>query len=206
MDVVETSEGVELRRDGTLIATATVWQGSVDVPAPPTESALRAAVTAFDVEAYARNHAFDGCFTCGPSRTKGDGLRIFPAGVDSHMVAWPWIPSSSTSGRQRLVTPAIVWAALDCPSGLCWINAPVGETSGPAVLGRLAVNIERPPRVGEPLVVGGWQTGADGRKRLSGSAVWSADGEVLASASATWIVLDPRQSESFGVQGQQRPA
>ena len=114
------------------------------------------------------------------------------------MIAWPWTPSRTTTGDDNLVPRAVLWAVLDCPSGLCWINAPDGSTCGPAVLGRLAGRIDRRPEVGEALIVGGWQLGAEGRKLASGAAVWGADGEVLASASAGWVVLDPRQAEAFG--------
>jgi hypothetical protein len=74
-----------------------------------------------------------------------------------------------------------VWAALDCPSyfGL--------ETLPKALLGRLTARIDRVPEIGEPLVVLGWQLEVDGRKHHAGSALTSADGEVLARASATWI-------------------
>lgn len=200
MDLVETDGGVELRDNGQVVASASEWNGVIEVPAPPSPSALDAAVADFDLDGYARGHPFDRCFTCGPARGEGDGLRIFPAAIKgSRMVAWPWTPSPSTAGDDGLVEPLVLWAALDCPSGLCWINAPEGMSSGPAVLGRLAVRIDRQPAIGEALVVGGWQTGADGRKLFAGSAVWSADGEVLAAASATWVVLDPQQAEAFGV-------
>lgn len=200
MDLVETDAGVELRHDGQVVASAIEWDGVIELPAPPSRSSLDGAVHDFDLDGYARGHPFDRCFTCGPARTEGDGLRIFPGAIkDSRMVAWRWTPSPSTAGDDGLVEPLVLWAALDCPSGLCWINAPDGMSSGPAVLGRLAVRIDRRPEVGEALVVGGWQTGADGRKLFAGSAVWAADDEVLASGAATWVVLDPQQAEAFGV-------
>lgn len=197
LDVAETADGVELRHVDQLLATATEWDGVVEVGAPPSPAALDAAVRNFDLDLYARHHAFDRCFTCGPSRAVDDGLRIFPGAIDgSTLVAWPWAPSPSTATDGRLVDPPVVWAALDCPSGLSWISGP--SPPGPAVLGQLAVRIDRRPQVGEALVVGGWRTGAEGRKLLAGSAVWTAEGEPLASASATWIVLKPEQAEAFG--------
>ncbi|MDP9440843.1 MAG: hypothetical protein M3P34_01390 [Actinomycetota bacterium] len=78
------------------------------------------------------------------------------------------------------------------------VDQRAGGAPGPAVLGQLAVRIDRLPHVGEAVVVGGWQTGADGRKLFAGAAVWTIDGEALAVASATWIVLKPEQAAAFG--------
>jgi hypothetical protein len=154
----------------------------------------------FDVEGYAASHPFPGCFTCGPQRAEHDGLRLFPAptGRDHRLIAWPWTPDDSMTEPDGLVAEPIVWAALDCPSGLSWITA--GDQPEPAVLGRLGVVIHRRPAPGERLVVGGWQVAADGRKRHAGSAVWSADGETLATGAATWIVLRSEQ-QSFRTAG-----
>ena len=96
-------------------------------------------------------------------------------------------------------TGATMWAALDCPSGLAWING--RQPSGPAVLGRMSVALHRRPRPGEHLVVAGWPISAEGRKLLAGAAVWSADGEVLAVNAATWIRLSDDQQAAFRVAG-----
>lgn len=205
LDVAETSGGVELLHEGQLLATATEWDGVIDVAAPPGAAALDAAVRNFDLDLYARLHAFERCFTCGPRRAVDDGLRIFPGAIaGSPMVAWPWSPPPSTATDSRLVEPPVVWAALDCPSGLSWIHSPNAELAGPAVLGQLAVRIDRRPQVGEALVVAGWQTGAAGRRLFAGAAIWTTEGEALACASATWIVLNPEQAEAFGARSQVR--
>ena len=202
LDVAETSDGVELRHEGQVLATATEWAGVIEVAALPGAAALDAAVRNFDLDFYVRRHAFERCFTCGPARAVHDGLRIFPGAIDgSPMVAWPWSPSPSTASDSRRVESSVVWAALDCPSGLSWIYSPNAPLAGPAVLGQLAVRIDRLPQVAEALVVGGWQAGAEGRKLFAGAAVWTTEGEALASASATWIVLTPEQTEAFGARG-----
>jgi hypothetical protein len=173
--------------------------GTVDVTAPPPigyEDAV-AARDAFDVDAYAAQHAFPSCFTCGPHRTPGAGLRLFPVPVADRpaVIASPWVPDDSVAGDDGLVRAEILWAALDCPSGLAWIGR--DPTTGPSVLGELAVSIVHAPTPGDELVVAGWQVEAEGRKRDAGSAIWNASGELIASAQATWVVLAPTQQESF---------
>ena len=201
MDVVETGDGIELHDDGQVVAIARAWTGAVEVPPAPEGSAVERAEVAFDLAAYTAAHPFERCFTCGPAREPGDGLRLFPTPLDSRTVVSRWAPDGSMTAADGLVDPIILWAALDCPSGLCWISPPEGESSGPAVLGRFAVGIDRRPAVGEDLVVAGWQVAAEGRKRLAGSAIWGQGGEVLASAAATWVVLDAEQAAAFGANG-----
>lgn len=136
-----------------------------------------------DGQVVAMASKWSGSTSRSSSAVDGDGV---------HRQATIWEPSMAP-GKKRSPSPS----AVACVGS----NAPDGSTSGPAVLGRLGVRIDRRPDVGEALVVGGWQTGADGRKLFAGAAVWAADGEVLASASATWIVLDPRQAEAIGTGG-----
>ncbi len=65
------------------------------------------------------------------------------------------------------------------------------------LLGRMATEIDRLPTPGEPHVVIGWRVGEEGRKRFAGSALLTADGEVLARSRSTWIVptgTDPAQA------------
>lgn len=199
LDVVPTDDGIELHDAGQVVAIARPWDGAIDVPPAPSRSAVDAAVSALDLTEYASTHAFDHCFTCGPARAEGDGLRLFPGPIpEATMVAWPWTPAPSIADADGLVPAPVVWAALDCPTGLAWIQAADGSTTSPAVLGRLRARIDRRPAVGEDLVVAGWQIAADGRKLSSGGAVWSADGEVLAASLATWVVLDEEQAAAFG--------
>ena len=154
----------------------------------------------FDVEDYAAGHPFPNCFTCGPHRRSGDGLRLFPAPVGAPgMVAWPWTPEASVAGPDGLATLPVLWAALDCPSGLSWIVDP--DEPDPMVLGRMAVSAHRRPAVGETVVVAGLRRHADGRKRHAASVVWSRDGEVLAAAVTTWIVLRQDQRSAFHAAG-----
>jgi hypothetical protein len=92
------------------------------------------------------------------------------------VVASPWTP--------REARPEIVWAALDCPGG--WAIDDFQREG--VMLGSMGAAIAAMPPLGEPSVVIGWRIGEDGRKRYAGSALFSADGDLLAAARSTWIV------------------
>ena len=89
-------------------------------------------------------------------------------------------------GRQVEPLPAIVWAAIDCP-GAYAVGA---EGRGDLVLGRMTARILRVPDGGEQCVVTAWPLGEEGRKVFAGTALFSADGELLALARQVWI--EPR--------------
>ena len=169
--------GVELAvRDDTLLhgdqVVATVRPGEVTLqppPAVPFEMAREAPSVLGSHE-----HPFPTCFGCGPLRD--DGLGLLPRRVSDDLVAVVWEEPESTD--------VMVWAALDCPSG--WS---VDIPGRPMVLGRMATVIDRLPQAGVPHLIQGWHVSTDGRKVLTGSALYDAEGTVLAVAQATWIAL-----------------
>lgn len=191
-------EGSALYDEGSVVAQAGPAEVDVDVPDPVTLADAEDAAERFDIDAYHSVHYFPGCFTCGPARAPGDGLRLFPGRVDrpDTIVAWPWTPDKSLPGSGGRIDPVIMWAALDCPSGWSWYHERDAE---PHVLGSLAARIHRLPEPGERTVVAGWPIGLDGRKGYAASAIWSGDGELLALGKATWIKLTPAQFEQFRV-------
>jgi hypothetical protein len=133
-----------------------------------------------------RGHPFPTCFTCGPERAAGDGLRIFPGPVPGGGDLWaaPWTPDPSVADLDGLVAPEVVWAALDCPGGLAVMGDAV------VVLGRMAARVLARPRAGTPYCLVAWPDGApDGRKRPAGSALLDGRGGVLAVAHAVWVTL-----------------
>jgi hypothetical protein len=132
-----------------------------------------------------RGHPFPTCFTCGPDRAAGDGLRIFPGPVPGgDLWAAPWTPEPSVADRDGLVAPEVVWAALDCPGGLAVMGDAV------VVLGRMAARVLARPRAGTPYCLVAWPDGApDGRRRPAGSALLDGRGGVLAVARAVWVTL-----------------
>ena len=58
------------------------------------------------------------------------------------------------------------------------------------VLGTMTAAVHDLPRVGKPHVVMAWPRGHDGRKYYSGTALYAADGRLLARADAVWISVD----------------
>jgi len=154
------------------------------VPVPPSYDEAVDAESRFS---GLRHHIFPGCFVCGPERGPGDGLRIFPGGIDgaaSRQVAASWIPDESLGDEAGRVRPEFVWAALDCP-GYFGLEDRVGL----ALLGRLGATLHRPLEVGEPVIVTGWAIESSGRKHLAGSALHDRSGALIAAGTATWITL-----------------
>jgi hypothetical protein len=167
--------GDELRDGEVVVARARrAAHSDEDVPAPVS---LAEAEEASKRYPGFEHHAYPTCFTCGPERD--DGLRVFAGPVEGRegVVAAPWIPGPR-------VRAEIVWAALDCPAG--WAVDDFQREG--VLLGRMAASIHGRPEPGEAHVVIGWRTGEEGRKRFAGSALYTADGELVAHARSTWIV------------------
>jgi hypothetical protein len=158
--------------DGVIVAEV-VPAGRLDTVVPPI--GYPDAVTASTRYAGFSDHPFPTCYVCGPDRA--DGLRIFPGRVLHDTTAAPWtVPAD--------VSPATVWAALDCPGG--WAVIAAGR---PYVLGRIAVLVHRKPLPGDQCVVVGALAAVEGRKALVHTTLYGPDGAELARARATWIAL-----------------
>ena len=174
LDVVRRNASVELRDAETLVAVGEPVELALEVPEPVSVEQAEAARKRY---AGFERHAYSTCFTCGPDRA--DGLGIFPGPVAGReLVAAPWLPLAGE------IAPELVWAALDCPSG--WAVDEWGRQD--VLLGRLAAKLLVPVRGGEPHVVIGWPRGSEGRKRYAGSAIFTANGELVAYSRSTWIV------------------
>jgi hypothetical protein len=167
--------GHELKQGDVVIAEARRMTESVlDAPDPVSLEEAREASKRYP---GFEHHAYPTCFTCGPERD--DGLGIFPGPVEGRegVVASPWTP-------REALRPEIIWAALDCPGG--WAVDDFQREG--VLLGQMGAAIAALPPVGEPSVVIGWRIGEDGRKRFAGSALFGAEGDLLAAARSTWIV------------------
>jgi hypothetical protein len=196
---LETQLRVERTRDGgvrVLDGDALVAEGAgrnedlgIRVPEPVGIDEAEAAGERAWFTLHPEEHPFPTCFVCGPRRERGDGLRILVGPLEGRPAsADGWTPAQDLAGPDGIVRPQFVWAALDCSSGIGSFGEDLGGDN-PFVLGRLAVSIRGPVRAGEPHAVLGWRVGRDGRKLAAGSAIYSADGELVGLARATWIQL-----------------
>ena len=181
LEALPTPDGVlafRLLDRGHLVASAAASADLVEeVPPPVTLEQARDAETRYEGLA---EHPFPTCFSCGTGRDPGDGLCLRPGPLtdDTGRYAATWVPQEASL--------PLVWAALDCPGG--WSAGIAGR---PMVLGTMTTRVHRLPEVGETHVVLAWQRGSEGRKHLSGSALFSPTGDLLARAEATWIAVDP---------------
>lgn len=172
---------------GAVIATAEPGALAHDPVEPVSLGVAREAE-----ERYAglRSHPFPTCFVCGPQRRDGLGLRPGRVGDSPDgPVACVWEPGASTSttgalGPGEPVETAMVWAALDCPSG--WAS---DLEARPMVLGRITARVDARPHPGDRCVVVARVLGGEGRKTFTASTAYDPDGRVLGRAEAVWIAL-----------------
>jgi hypothetical protein len=172
-----------LLRDGAgVVAEVRSTRLAFEVPPPPSLDAAEAMSRRF--VGFAR-HAFPTCFVCGPARSRGDGLRIFPGSADGGgPVSAPWTPDRSLGGADGHVRPEFLWAALDCP-GYFAIASP-GET---ALLGRMAAEVDPQVAPGERCVVVAWAVSRMGRKLHAGTALYDGSGTLRGRSLQTWLLV-----------------
>jgi hypothetical protein len=177
------SGGVAMYDGDTLVGSAAPATLDLEIPAPPSLAEAQAAMERFPCYT---NHIFPTCFVCGPERPHRDGLALFPGPVgDTALWACVWRPTPDLLDESGHIRPEIMWSALDCPGYF----AALGSVLRPALLGELAGEIRAAPRGDLPLVVYAWPLGEDGRKFFAGAAIAAPDGQVVACARSTWIVL-----------------
>jgi hypothetical protein len=176
---VRAEDGSAVLLDGdAVVAEARAAPLEVEVPAPVTVAEAEDATTRF---VAIGSPLFRECFVCG-TREDGDGLGVHAGAVAGRapLVASPW--------TAREPSRAVVWAAIDCPGAYAVGVAGRGEI----VLGRMTARVDRVPDAGERCVAVAWPVGGDGRKLFAGTALFAADGELLAAARQVWI--EPRVS------------
>lgn len=174
---------------GTLVAEAAppATQPALEIPGTVSTAEARRAVGR---ARYFQDPVFPACFVCGPSRRPGDGLRIFPGPVSGRALwAAPWTPDPSIADASGRVRPEIVWAALDCPSGIAAAEAAGLEQEAAILLGRMTARLALLPALGSECRVIAWPAGRERRKLTAGSALLGPDGEVLAVASTVWLAV-----------------
>ena len=184
-DTADGHDTLTLTLDDQVVAQARAGALAADPVDAVSLAAAREAETSY---AGRTAHPFVTCFTCGPEREPGDGLRLSPGPLGDGRTACTWTPDPSLAADDEAsgVRPEFVWAALDCPGG--WTTDVVGR---PMLLGRITGEVYAPAEVGERHVVMGRLLGEDGRKTFTATTLYDSDGRVVARAEHVWITVDP---------------
>jgi len=194
---------LRVRQGGVLIAeaTAAAYPPGLLAPEIPDLVSMSEACRSAGRARYFQDPFFPECFVCGPDRGLGDGLRIFPGPVPGRMLwAAPWTPDSSIAGADARVRPEMVWAALDCPSGIAAAEGASLDADTAIVLGRMTASVAALPMFGDQCRVIAWPDGGSGRKLTAGSVLLGPGGEVLAVARAVWLTV-PRSVAELAAKG-----
>ncbi len=72
---------------------------------------------------------------------------------------------------------------------------PGGGEGGGGLLGTMTAEVLRRPAAGETTIVLAWPIDQSGRKRFSGTALYSAQGELMARSHQIWIGRGPSSPE-----------
>ncbi|HEY2358304.1 MAG TPA: hypothetical protein VGH86_12705 [Phenylobacterium sp.] len=184
------SDGAAVMTDGegALVGRGDPAVLDLDVPSPPTLEAAQQAMARY-IAHEQRVHPI--CFTCGPERAEGDGLRVFAGQIDgapAGHVACVWTPHEAFADGEGLAPTEVIWAALDCPGFFAWV---VKEGRHGALLGTMTGEVIRRPKTGEACIVTAWPLLREGRKETAGVALFTAEGELLARGHQVWIVMGP---------------
>ena len=186
MTLIQDGHNVRIESEaGELIGEAGPGDRATLVQAPPapTMEAARAAGGTFP----GLTRLFHPiCFCCGDRLDEGHGLRVFTGQLDgaaAGVVAGAWTPNAVFADARGLIPDEVIWAALDCPGSVSWVVM----GGGGGLLGTMTCEVLRRPRANEPCIVVAWPLEESGRKRLSGTALYAADGELLARSHQIWI-------------------
>jgi hypothetical protein len=190
MAMIQHDGGVRLESEaGDLIGEARPAEGDA-IPAPPLIPSLAAAIAASPGFPGLHRPFHPICFCCGDKVEEGVGLRVFTgqlAGAADGVVAGPWTPNPAFADAEGLTPAEVVWAALDCPGAVSWVVS----GGGGGMLGTMTGEMIRRPAAGETCVVLAWPIERSGRKLISGTALFTPDGELLAKSHQVWIGRAP---------------
>lgn len=172
--------------DGALIGEAFAARGE-PLPPPPSPPSYAEAVLAGARFPGLHRMFHPICFCCAHQLDEGYGLRVFVGQTDGQPaghVSGAWTAHPAFADAEGLAPREVVWAALDCPGSVAWLV----KQGDAGLLGTMTCEIVRRPRVGDPCIVTAWHIEQSGRKRISGTALFSADGKILAQSHQVWIV------------------
>jgi hypothetical protein len=190
MRLVVEVEGVRLTgQAGDLIGEARPGDPA-ELPQPPAPPSLEVATSAAKGFIGFSRTFHPVCFTCGDKLDEGFGCRVFAGQVEGAPpghVAAPWTPHANFAGGDGLTRLEVVWAALDCPGSVAWAV----QQGGGGLLGTMTCEVVRRPPPGETCIVTAWPIERSGRKMISGTALFDADGDCLARSRQVWIGRAP---------------
>jgi hypothetical protein len=167
---------------------------AADLTEPPPPPSLEQAIAAAPRFVGLHRPFHPVCFTCGERLDEGYGCRVFAGQIEGAApghVAAPWTPHPSFADEDGLTRLEVVWAALDCPGSVAWVV----QGAGGGLLGTMTCEVTRRPAAGESCIVTAWPIERSGRKSLSGTALFTADGERLARSRQVWIGRTPQSPE-----------
>jgi hypothetical protein len=196
LQLSEANGGFELRDGETLVLDARAAEFDLDLPeAPGVEEAEAAGEHLIHDEG---THLYPGCFTCGPDRSEGEGLRLFMGRLPERdgLLAAAWTPHRDHGGPDDALQEELVWAGLDCPTiWAAWsTERPAAIPTGSfTVLARQRLKVLAPVPVEQPAVVTAWPIEHRGRKHVAGAAIHGSGGELLARAESLLVEV-PRPS------------
>jgi len=171
----------------SLIAEATPGEPYLRLPDPVSVQQAQSAAARSPLLLHPELNPYPRCFVCGPDREPGDGLRILVGPVkSSELSAGTWTPDTELADSNGQVRPEFMWAALDCAGGIGALGEAVAD-GAPFVLGRFAARQIGRITAGEEHVVVGWRLAEEGRKVRAASALFTARGQAVGIAKATWI-------------------
>ena len=191
LNLLEEDGAMNLRDlDGGLVGAASPATAAL-LPKAPEAPSMREAREAGARYAGHEQRIHPICFTCGPDRREGDGLRVFPGQIEGRPaghVACLWTPHMDFADQKGLVPIEIIWAALDCPGFFAWV---VKEGRHGALLGTMTGEIIRRPTAGHEYIVMAWPLEREGRKETAAVALFAMNGELLARGHQVWIMSTP---------------
>lgn len=188
LELIAADGKAELKLGDQLLGTAIEKPLELDVPALPPQFEL--GINPYEApDAPGEFKPFGRCFVCGEDRERGDGMCIHSKRLNETpgLVGAYWDLGAELAGEDGFIKPEYLWSALDCPG---YYSCAPGE---PALLGRLHAEILAPLKAEGQARIIGWDMGdptkPKGRKRLCGTAVYSADGTLVAKAAGLWITV-----------------
>jgi len=127
----------------------------------------------------------NNCFGCGPENESGLHLE-FHLNEDHHRFVCNFELPARFEGPPSHAHGGIIATILDEAMGkVSKLRSII------AVTGTMQVNYIRPVPLFTPLVTEGWEVGVNGREHFRAAEIRNTKGEVLATATGTFIEVDP---------------